>query len=101
MAYWRKDLVSFRRAYLREVLILAFGLGSAIVLIVLLAVGGVSNWQGRTAAVQNAYTAFGGQSTYEFAERLMRRADNVDRFIKCESENNPKCTVWLQSPPPN
>lgn len=59
--------------------------------------GGVQ--QGRAAAIQDSYKAFGGVDSYDSAKYLMRRGDNVSRLIKCQKEDNEKCTIWVKNPP--
>ncbi|NJL56668.1 hypothetical protein HC928_17035 [bacterium] len=88
--------------YLRNVIQQGLIWASGVSAIALLAVGGTAYWigsqHGRNSAVQNSYRAFGGQASYEFAKDLMNRADNVQRFIKCQEEDNEKCTVWMKEP---
>ena len=101
LAQWRDDLASFRNLYLRDVLMQGYAWGTVVALAVCVAVGWAGGVHGRNAAEQDAYRSFGGEANYKFAQRLMRRADNVERFLKCERDNNPKCTVWIQPPPPD
>ena len=101
LAQWRDDLLTFRNLYLRDVLMQGYVWGTGVALAVCVAVGWAGGVHGRNAAEQEAYSAFGGEANYKFAQRLMRRADNVERFLKCERDNNPKCTVWIQPPPPD
>ncbi len=100
---WGQELESTRRIYLGDVLKQGLIWASGATVIALLAVGGTAYWigsqQGRSAAVQDSYKAFGGQSNYGFAKNLMNRGDNVQRFVKCQEDGNEKCTVWMQNPP--
>jgi len=75
---------------------LAIGLGG-LAIGVAAYFGGVQ--QGRAAAIQDSYKAFGGVESYTYAKSLMRRGDNVRRFVKCGNEGNDKCTVWIKDPP--
>lgn len=55
-------------------------------------------WNGGYMYHQQDIADFGGEESYHFAEQLMKRADNTHRFIKCQNDQNPKCTVWIQDP---
>lgn len=44
---------------------------------------------------QDFYAAFGGQSNYEFAKRLMKRSDNVQRFVKRQEDDNERYTFSI------
>jgi hypothetical protein len=100
---WRLELEDTRKLYLSDVLKQGLIWASGAIAIALLAVGGAAYWvgtqQGRDGAVQNSYKAFGSQANYEFAKKLMNRSDNVQRFVKCQKEENEKCTVWMRNPP--
>lgn len=100
---WAQELESTRKIYLADVLKQGLIWAGSAVTIALLAVGGTTYWigtqHGRDGAVQNSYKAFGNQANYDFAKNLMNRSDNVQRFVKCQEEDNEKCTVWMKTPP--
>lgn len=100
---WATSLEHFKTMYLRDVLRQGLIWASGVSAIALLAVGGTAYWigtqHGRDGAVQNSYKAFGNQANYDFAKNLMNRSDNVQRFVKCQQDDNEKCTVWIKTPP--
>lgn len=95
---WADNYSATRQECLRQVWrmsAMAIGLGG-LAIGVAAYFGGVQ--QGRAAAVQDSYKAFGGAENYEFTKYLVRRGDNVQRFVKCQKDGNDKCTVWISTP---
>ncbi|HEY9629327.1 MAG TPA: hypothetical protein V6C84_18650 [Coleofasciculaceae cyanobacterium] len=99
-----KELSSSRTPDLKSILwqgwIWAGGLTAISLLAATVLAYSLGNQQGREAAVQNSYKAFNGMPTYNFAKGLMNLGDNPNRLTKCINDNNSKCTIWIENPPP-
>lgn len=99
-----KELSSSRTPDLKSILWQGWiwaGSSTAISLLVVTVLAySLGNQQGREAAVQNSYKAFNGMPTYNLAKGLMNLADNPNRLTKCKNDNNNKCTIWIENPPP-
>ena len=99
LSRWSKELVSIRKTYLRDVIKQGLAWASGVVLIALLVVAGVANWQGRHVATQQAYDSFGGVAVYDFSQQLTARTENLDRLVQCRTNGLSECTIWIQDPP--
>lgn len=98
-ASFKSDWHSTRDLYLSDVRKqgLLYTTGAIIAGILLTGVGAgyVGYRMGHDRAIQETYSAFGNQYTYNYAKRLVFLKDNRGRLIRCEESGNSKCTIWL------
>ena len=56
-------------------------------------IGGISGWSAKTAQIYQHYSP----AELEYLSKLWQW--NSDRLLKCQTTQNPKCTIWIVPPP--
>ncbi len=56
-------------------------------------IGGFGGWSAKTAQVYQRYSP----AELEYLSKLWQW--NSDRLLKCQTTQNPKCTIWIAPPP--
>jgi hypothetical protein len=95
---WKQNLENFRREYFSDIRKMVLAISGGVLVVPLLVGMSAAYWFGVQQGRSNAVKEFGNEDWYSISRELINRADNKQRLINCNKDDNPKCTVWLRDP---